>query len=213
MTSTFRNVICTLAAGLETTAAVRGQTLNTIFNFEHGKTGYHPIGSLSIDANGNLYGTTQRGGVPDLGVAYELVPPASPGGAWTELVLHSFTGVKGDGSPSAGLLIEPTGSLYGVTYGPTNDGSVFRLNPPSAPDPHWRETILHVFTGANGDGEGPESAPVLGPHRVLYGSTRGGGASGDGAVFSLAPPNAVHGPSTSCTALRDPMGMGTLQAR
>ena len=104
MTSTFRNVICTLAATVAIPAASHSQTLNTIFNFERGKTGYHPIGSLAVDANGNLYGTTERGGEPDLGVAYELVPPASLGGAWTQLVLHSFT-ASGKGS---GLRVERT---------------------------------------------------------------------------------------------------------
>jgi hypothetical protein len=196
MTTTFRGSICTLAAALTMTVALHGQTLNTIFNFEHGKTGYHPIGSLSIDANGNLYGTTQRGGVPDLGVAYELVPPASPGGAWTELVLHSFTGIKGDGSPSAGLVIGPTGSLCGVTNGPSNAGSVFRLTPPAAANAHWRETVLHTFTDSNGDGATPTAAPTLGPHGVRYGATSAGGTTSSGIVYALSPPISKAGPWT-----------------
>src|SRR5579862_366069 len=36
--------------------------------------GFGPSGGLAIDANGNLYGTTESGGSGDLGVVFELSP-------------------------------------------------------------------------------------------------------------------------------------------
>src|SRR5580700_10809225 len=191
MTTTFRGSICTLAAALTMTVALHGQTLNTIFNFEHGETGHHPTGGVTIDPDGSVYGITESGGAADFGVAYKLAAPASPDGAWTEHVLHSFT--ESDGPPTAGLLLGPSGQLYGVALGPDGGGTAFRLKPPGGASPRWRETVLHAFTGENGDGADPESVPIFGPRGVLYGSTKNGGSSGDGTIYSLAPPDAQGG--------------------
>jgi hypothetical protein len=195
MTSTFRSSIWALAAALAISVALQGQTLNTIYNFEHGKTGYHPFSGVTIDPNGNLYGTTVNGGGADLGVAYELVTPVSPDGTWTELVLHSFTSQKGDGEPRAGLLIGPTGDLYGVTgYNEAGgDGTVFELRPPTGTNTHWREAALHAFTDSNGDGAGPETPPLFGPRGEIYGATTVGGADRGGTVYALVPPSARGG--------------------
>ena len=71
---------------------------------------------LIFDAAGALYGTTQAGGADEFGTIFKLTPPASKGGAWTERVLHSFTGTGGDGQfPDAGLILDTAGALYGTT--------------------------------------------------------------------------------------------------
>ena len=44
-----------------------------------------------MDANGNLYGTTFRGGITDCGTVFKLSP--TKWGAWTYTVLHSFNGI------------------------------------------------------------------------------------------------------------------------
>ena len=83
-----------------------------------------------------------------------LTAPASPGGAWTEAVLHNFSGPYGDGAtPEAGVVIGPGGVLYGTTLnGGTVAGTLFSLTPPGSPDGAWTETILHNFTGTPNDG-------------------------------------------------------------
>jgi hypothetical protein len=53
------------------------------------------MASLAIGTGGVLYGTTSAGAgtcfpYPGCGTVFSLAPPASPGGAWTESVLHSF---------------------------------------------------------------------------------------------------------------------------
>lgn len=106
--------------------------------------GAYPSANLVLGINGVLYGTTQYGGsatsgspctfygVSGCGTVFELTPPAVPGGAWTEKVLHSFTGQHGDGAiPIAGLALGPSGVLYGTTSrgGAAGLGTVFAIKP------------------------------------------------------------------------------------
>jgi uncharacterized repeat protein (TIGR03803 family) len=79
---------------------------------------------LVRDAAGNLYGTTEHGGLSGYGTIFEL----SNTGA--ETVLHSFAGFPTDGqNPLAGLWRDNEGNLYGTTYegGTDNGGIIFEL--------------------------------------------------------------------------------------
>ena len=192
---TTRRSIRILAAALAISPAIYGQTLNTLYSFSHNELGYQPRTGVTIGPNGQLYGTSLYGGASGLGVAYELLPPASSGAAWTYVVLHSFNSNSGDGPPTSGLLLGSTGVLYGTT-GVNNvggGGTVFQLKPPTGAGNHWSEAVLHAFTGLNGDGYNPEAAPIFGPHKALYGTTYDGGLGVVGAVYRLAPPSAQGG--------------------
>ena len=66
------------------------------------------------------------------GTVFQLTPPATLGGAWTENVLHSFSNENGDGAyPVAGLALAATGVLYGTTSagGSAGKGTVFAIKP------------------------------------------------------------------------------------
>ena len=108
--------------------------------------GAAPVSSVVLGKNGVLYGTTQHAGstasdsacpatygeLAGCGVVFELSPPTAPGGAWTERVLHSFSGENGDGAePSAGLALSSTGVLYGTASGggTAGNGTVFAIKP------------------------------------------------------------------------------------
>jgi hypothetical protein len=120
-------------------------------------------------------------------------------------VLYSFTGQNGDGAyPFGPVVLGKNGVLYGTTefggsfgcysfYGVSGCGTVFQLTPPATPGGAWTETVLHQFTGQNGDGALPEAPLALGSNGQLYGTTLYGGAggngglTGNGAVFVVKP--------------------------
>jgi uncharacterized repeat protein (TIGR03803 family) len=94
--------------------------------------GYAPHCRLIFDKAGNLYGTTGGGGTFGLGTVFKLSP--GPNGAWVETVLHAFVRDGTEGSaPSAGLIFDAQGNLYGTTSrgggdpGNPGHGTVFEI--------------------------------------------------------------------------------------
>jgi uncharacterized repeat protein (TIGR03803 family) len=70
---------------------------------EGGTDGGSPFAGVVLDNMGHLYGTTMQGGFDNHsnGVAYMLTPPASGNGAWSETILHTFTGGSDGAVPVA----------------------------------------------------------------------------------------------------------------
>jgi uncharacterized repeat protein (TIGR03803 family) len=90
-------------------------TYAALFNF--GLTnGDYPIGKLVLSDNGKLYGTTEFGGVNDLGVFFEFTT-----GANTFLKLFDFSSVNGAKAPSELLLMNCAEPL--ITAQPINVNS------------------------------------------------------------------------------------------
>jgi uncharacterized repeat protein (TIGR03803 family) len=155
--------------------------------------GAAPYGGLVMDASGNLYGTTPTGGAHGHGTIFKLTPNAMQT-SWTFTVLYSFgSNSSGDGDGAyAGLVMDPTGRLYGTTYygGTDGAGAVFGLTP-NAAKTVWTETVLYSF-GTNGgktDASSPYAGLILDASGNLYGTTLAGGHFGAGTVFKLTPPN------------------------
>jgi uncharacterized repeat protein (TIGR03803 family) len=142
---------------------------------------------------GNLYGTTVYGGSENQGTAFQLMPP---GEGWTENIIHNFN--YGDGyNPSAGLIFDQTGNLYGTAsdgYGPTSGGTVFELS-----NANWLLTVLYAFVVGGSQGVYPEGALTMDVEGNLYGTTAQGNAYGNGTVFKLAN----SGGSWTYTSLHD----------
>ncbi|MFZ0687743.1 MAG: choice-of-anchor tandem repeat GloVer-containing protein [Terriglobales bacterium] len=116
-----------------------GWNESVIHNFAEGPDGGFPIYSgVIFDTAGNLYGTTYIGGKYKQGVVYELSPD---GTNWKETILHTFTGGADGGRPEAGLVMDKSGNLYGVTIegGSNNHGTIFELSPS---DGIWTEQVL-----------------------------------------------------------------------
>jgi uncharacterized repeat protein (TIGR03803 family) len=99
-----------------------------LVNF-NGMNGQAPVGGLLIDAAGNLFGTTSKGGAAQDGTVFEVSNTAS-GYAGTPLTLASFTGTGGMGAtPESALTADAAGDLFATTnYGGANDyGTVFEV--------------------------------------------------------------------------------------
>ncbi len=153
--------------------AAHGQTFSTLYSFQCQPDGYGPTGTLTLDAEGNLYGTTESGGTYDEGTVFKISPQG------VETVLHSFG--FGDGAqPQDGTLVfDSAGNLYGTTVfgGPHSDrGTVFKL----APD--GTLTTIHNFTGP--DGSFPYGLSID-QNGNLYGTAYLGGTYGQGTVFEI----------------------------
>ncbi|HXR38675.1 MAG TPA: choice-of-anchor tandem repeat GloVer-containing protein [Terracidiphilus sp.] len=164
-------------------------TETVIYSFT-GSGGYTPYAPLIVDPAGNLFGTATSGGTHDDGTAFELSPGSN---GWTIDVLHSFdlTYHGSDGSsPWAGLVMDETGNLYGLTRegGIYGGGIAFELTPGSN---GWTETILYSFCAKFGefcyDGSEPYFAPVLDDSGNVYGTTWAGGSDNLGTVFEISP--------------------------
>jgi len=81
--------------------------------------GVFPLGALTFDSSGNLYGTTEEGGDGNAcdsgcGTVFELSP--KPEGGWRRQLLYSFSGIGDVYSPNGDLILDAAGSLYGTAY-------------------------------------------------------------------------------------------------
>jgi uncharacterized repeat protein (TIGR03803 family) len=165
--------------------------------------GQGPVGTLTLGADGAIFGVTQYGGLGG-GTVFELTPPTTSGGSWTETLLYEFPlqgGFSGSAYPT-GVILGPNGVLYGTTgqydgrvcdSGKNPCGTVFQLVPPETPGGAWTETTIHTFFFGAGDGDAPYAPPLLGSDGVLYGTTGGGGATGHGTIFKMLPPSLLGG--------------------
>ena len=157
--------------------------------------GSQPLSGVTFDASGALYGTTVGGGSLgcdiNVGTVFKLTPPAMPGGAWTESVLHRFTDNEGV-NPPAGVIFDNFGALYGTTQAGANGyGTIFKLTPPSTTGGVWTINVLHSFT--QNEGYPSYGNLVFDESGALYGATIFGGTFGYGTIFKLTPPSATGG--------------------
>jgi uncharacterized repeat protein (TIGR03803 family) len=150
---------------------------NVLYFFRNGPDGAQPMAGLIRDSEGNLYGTTQHGGVFDFGTVFRLDKSGVT-------VLHSFRGGTDGVGPYAGLIRDQAGNLYGTTYvgGASGGGTVFKVDTADA------ETVLYSFAGG-ADGGYPAAGLAMDSAGNLYGTTQGGGVaswySGYGVVFEV----------------------------
>jgi uncharacterized repeat protein (TIGR03803 family) len=163
-------------------------TFRSLYTFNGGPNrGPLSAGTLLAGNNGVLYGTQKFGGSPaNAGAVFQLTPAKH--GAWTETTIYRFGGGSDGLYPFAGVIADAAGNLYGTTAGDgqTNFGAVYQLTPPAQQGSDWTKTTLYAFTGGQ-DGSGPGAPLIFGKGGVLYGTTAGGGSSGNGTVFEIVP--------------------------
>jgi len=169
-----------------TTEAGGADSYGTVFKFNpttgaittlavfNGANGSYPNGGLSIDRNGNLYGTTYSGGANNDGTVFEIAAGTS-----TLTTIVTFDGTNG-ANPQAGVTIDGNGYLYGTTiHGGTNNvGTVFEISG------NGFYTVAN-FNGANGNR--PTGNLQVKGDGCIFGVTSGGGAYSKGTVFEIIP--------------------------
>jgi uncharacterized repeat protein (TIGR03803 family) len=180
---------CGTVFELSPPASVGGPwTKTTLYEFSGPNVdGDAPVGGLSRDALGNLYGVTSYGGPSPYvsGTVFEL---SASSGMWTETILHGFTG-KPDGLEPFGLTATPDGSLYVVTFygGAYNGGAIFQLvNSGSG----WTEKVIHSFSENNlAGGYSPDTGVIYTSGALFgetaYGGTNGGCGNGCGVIYQI----------------------------
>jgi uncharacterized repeat protein (TIGR03803 family) len=139
---------------------------------------------LAVDAEGNVYGMSPYGGVPNCGLNSDglgcgTLFKATPAGELT--VLHVFSGTDGM-QPEGGVVLDGKGNLYGTAYfggklscqypgefqeAQAGCGTIYKL------DSSGKFTVLHAFTGP-GDGSTPLGL-IIDSAGNLYGIAAGGG--------------------------------------
>ncbi|HUI84853.1 MAG TPA: choice-of-anchor tandem repeat GloVer-containing protein [Candidatus Binatia bacterium] len=148
------------------------------FNYWDGQ--YPFFGDLTMDSQGNLYGTTTDGGSYGQGTVYKLSPS---NGGWTFQTLYNFAPMGTVGAfPMSGVTLDAAGNLYGTTTkgGTANAGVVYKVTPSGD------GTVLYNFTGGD-DGSFPMAGVIFDASGNLYGATSVDGTAGGGAVFKLSP--------------------------
>ncbi len=188
-----------LAAG-----PARAQNYKVLYSFTGGADGGEVLAGVISDGAGNLYGTTESGGIltglcapQGCGVVFKIDSTGK------ETVLHRFTGGADGAFPAAALVRDAAGALYGTTlsggacswiYDAMGCGVVFKLDPTTG-----QETVLYSFTGGS-DGAAPEASLFFDNAGILYGTSSlgGGDASGQcqaigcGVVFKLDPSTSTY---------------------
>jgi uncharacterized repeat protein (TIGR03803 family) len=155
-------------------------TQTVLYSFGTGTDGSVPIGDVSFDAAGNLYGTNSAGGSYGYGTVFQLVP----GTPWTENILHDFQNGDDGSVPYAGLVSDAAGNFYGAaTQGGANGGgTVFEL---TSSDGTWTFTTLYSVPGWGISGTFRNL--VLDASGNIYATTHCDGADDAGTVYELSP--------------------------
>jgi uncharacterized repeat protein (TIGR03803 family) len=170
-----------------------------LYSFTGGADGREPRASPILDSSGNLYGTATVGGDLNcpLGFGEGCGTVWKLGTAGNLTVLYTFTGGTDGAAPTAGLVMDSSGNLYGDTGIGGNlscsqpDGAgcgvIFEI------DSSGNFTVLYTFAGEPNDGQGSSATLLRDTNGNLYGTTVYGGdqscsmfgSVGCGVVFKL----------------------------
>ena len=166
--------ILTLAGFVAAGPSAQAGNLITLANF-NGLNGSQPASGVTLDGQGNIYGTTTGvNGNYNQGTVFEINHAT---GALTTLV--NFNGTNG-AYPYGNLTFDAQGNLYGTTAngGTSSEGTLFEINHATG-----AFTTLVNFNGANG--AAPQGNIAVDGQGNIYGVNSSGGPKGAGTVYEF----------------------------
>ena len=149
--------------------------ITVLHQLNYATDGANPYGELITGADGNFYGMTSVGGTNGYGTIFKITPT----GTFT-VIKHL---ISADGTnPRGHLVIGADGNFYGATYsgGANGYGTIFKMTTTGT------LTVLHSLSSA-ADGANCYGSLVKGTDNNFYGTTNGGGTSGQGTIFKITP--------------------------
>jgi uncharacterized repeat protein (TIGR03803 family) len=171
--------------------AESGWTTTVLHHFTGGADGGQPYNGVTLDAQGNVYGTAVVGGTGGFcpedgcGVAYKLT---KSGDTYTHSVIYNFQGGEDGQGPGAAMSFDRNGNLYGMTAigGLYGLGIIYQLTPDASnPNGLWTERIVHHFTGGKDGSSGSAGRLLLDADGNFFGVATTGGLHGKGTFFKL----------------------------
>jgi uncharacterized repeat protein (TIGR03803 family) len=186
------NLACLNGCGVvfELTPNGDGSWRETVLHTFDGNDGGQPLGPVSFDADGTLYGTTSAYGYlgyncwSGCGYIFQMKPHSD--GNWTFENIYQFQGNEDAGNPQSQLVFDKQGNLYGTAgWNVVFPEVVFEL---AHSDGSWQFHLLHSFPGCpNCDTFGVLSGVALDSKGNLYGTIPVTGKYSAGFLYELTP--------------------------
>jgi len=193
---------CYAGCGTVYTVSRRGSgwIFTSLYAFQGGDDGSAPVSTVTIAADGSLYGTTLRGGGTEscfggrgCGTIYHLQPPAefcaSVSCPWHDTVLYSFQGFPDLMTPGSEVVFDQQGNIFGTAdYGGPQEGSlgyggIYELTPSQG---QWIYHMVYELTYASGCN--PLGAILRDQAGNIFGTAQQCGAHNNlGTAYELSP--------------------------
>lgn len=166
-------------------------TLTKVADFTGAANGSTPAAGMVKGSDGNFYGVTLAGGANDYGVVYKVTP------AGDLSLLDSFDFQNGYYGEC--VMVEKSGTFYGLTGGGAGGGVLFKITPGDASPAIAKLADLGGTLGNEGLG-----SIAVGDDGNLYATTLGAGAANAGTVVQMT----TAGQISKIAELGVPTGQG-----
>jgi uncharacterized repeat protein (TIGR03803 family) len=160
--------------------------LTTLVTFNNIDGSYPTCEGLIADANGDLFGTTEYGGLGGYGTVFEIAK-TNTGYASAPVTLVNFNNGNGE-NPIGSLIADANGDLFGTTQGggASGYGTVFEIAKTNTGYASAPTTLVSFNIG---NGAYPQGSLIADANGDLFGTTGNGGSGGYGTVFEIAKTN------------------------
>lgn len=162
--------------------------LRTIHDFDKTDGDEPESNPLPGSVKGTLYGTALGGGKGGSGGNGTLFQVKQRGSKFVLTTLHFFSGSPDGQSPSASLILDTKGDVFGTTIsgGTNNMGGIYEYVRTTG-----REKMVHSFAGGS-DGAYPHAGLIVDKSGGFFGTTTNGGPPNVGTVFVLKPSGTTY---------------------